>query len=545
MTRFFSFTFFLLFISQSFAQWSLVISSKVERDDKGLGGAKISLIQGSKIVKEITSNNDGSFSIEVPPNGEFVIEVTYPGCNAKKFQVFTRGVPNDVATDRFNPKYKIGGFTMKPPLYSIDYSALKNPMVKIVYFPEQGKFDHESGHTEVMLNALGKIRDAENQLLEKQAAAVKTGDAALKKNDCETAKTQYELAVSLIPQAPHEDYSKAQLIKCNNCLQAKNNDSKLEEEKLQAEKKKAEKEKAEKEKLAREKAEQEKVAEETRKKEELEKRATAERLKAEQIAKENAEKIKKEEQKKLEEEKIAKEKIEKEKNIETERLNAERLALEKQNQTKAEQERIAQEKEIAEEKKAEEKKLIAEKEIADAESKKAAQTRKENAEIIARKETEKNSAEKEAFKKPEAKVEKQKKEPQKDITKVSPPKVENKKTEAVIEKPKTEVAIPKEKIPVTPSQEASTKKELIIPVSNTPSTNKKDIGSSKARHSIPQPLGTDRYKQEISTADEHFYMKRYAEAKESYAAALKIRPDDKYAQQKIETISRILATDKK
>jgi hypothetical protein len=295
---------FLFSVNSLFSQWSLEVSSQVEKDGKGLGGATIGLYQGTKLLKEVTSQSNGDFTIEVPANGEFVIQVSYLDCNPKKFLVSTRGVPAEVAAENFMPSYRIGGFTMRPPLPTIDYSALQNPLLKIVYFASSGRFDHEDAYTEKMLGALSQIRDAEKALLEKQAAAVKEGDGALKKNECELAKTHYKKAIDLIPVSPYQDYSKTQLIKCDECINAAANEAKLAAGKEAAAKKAAEqkaaddKAKAEQEKLAKEKAEREKIAAAELKKAEDQKKAEEKaaqekaREENERLAREKAEKDK-------------------------------------------------------------------------------------------------------------------------------------------------------------------------------------------------------------------------------------------------------------
>src|SRR4051812_48458612 len=92
----------LLGSSNAFAQaWNLELSSTVElrtlrlsniaeQYDKSLGGATISLYQGSAIVKQVYSDANGDFKIDVPPNGDYILVVSYQDCNPKKFLVSTK-----------------------------------------------------------------------------------------------------------------------------------------------------------------------------------------------------------------------------------------------------------------------------------------------------------------------------------------------------------------------------------------------------------------------------------------------------------------------
>lgn len=579
-----------------FSQWNLSVSSRVEKDGKGLSGATINLMQAGKLIKTQQSDGEGYFSMDVPPNGDYMIEVSYPNCNVKKFQVLTRGVPAEVADEGFMPSYKIGGFTMKPPLPGIDYSALRNPVVKILFITRIGKFDHEDAHTEMMLGELGKIRDAEEALIKKQQDFTKAGDQALKKGDCAGAKINYESAVKTIPVAPYQDYSVAQLAKCNSCLAEKENAAKQEAEKAAAEKAAAAK-KAEDERLAKEKAEKEKRDAELKKDEE--KKLAAKKAEEDKLAKEKAEKdaaaaaeAKKAEEKKLadkkaEEERLAKEKADKDKRDadqkkeEEKKLAARKAEEDKLAKEKAEKDaaaaasaRKAEEKKLAD-KKSEEDRLAKEKAAKDnaaaearkTEEKKLADKKAED-ERIAREKAEKDRLALEDKKKADASAADKKKteeaaarkaesdrsakeKAEKDRKDAEAKLAAQKKAEAEKASKDKQVATstPKKDPPVVrepekpkePAKAADPQQVANNGVQNKaePVTQKKDIGSSKAKYSIPRVLGMDPYKAAISKGDELFKDKRYSEAREAYESALSVRADDPYAKGKIEQINKL------
>ncbi len=357
--------------------WTLKLMSSVEKDGKGLSGATIQLFQGSKLVSQSLSGGDGDFTLEIPPNGDFMLVVSYGDCNTKKFQVSTIGVPPEIGDDRFRPSFEIGGVTMAKPLYSIDYSALSSPLVKIAYMPDSKKFDHDENHTTQMLAALGKIKEAEKALIQKQQETCKSGDEALKKKDCDLAKQFYDKAIALIPQTPYETYPKEQLLKVKDCLGKKEAEAKKQNEEAAAKAaaEKAAQEKAEADRLAKQKAEADKLASEKAAKEKAEKdkealalaaaakaeadrlakeKASAEKLAAEQSAKEKADKEKAEKEQqaaaKKESDRLAKEKAASEK-LQAEKAVTEQAAAEKAEQTKqtlattnAEAEKTAKEK---------------------------------------------------------------------------------------------------------------------------------------------------------------------------------------------------------
>src|SRR5688500_8275383 len=109
-------------------KWKLTYKS--EKTEEPLGGASIVLTKAGTLVSQTTSNGYGDFTVMVPPNGVFILTVSYPGCNTKKFEIITTGVPEELQKDNFNPSFSIGGFVMAKPFPGIDYSGLQTPLVK-------------------------------------------------------------------------------------------------------------------------------------------------------------------------------------------------------------------------------------------------------------------------------------------------------------------------------------------------------------------------------------------------------------------------------
>src|ERR1700739_1749445 len=163
--------------------WKL--TSKAESKEDPIGGASIKLFRGATLVSQVVSDNDGDFTLQVPPNGEFTIEVSYPGCNTKRFTVSTMGVPDEVGTDNYKPTFNIkGGFIMVKPYPGIDYSGLKQSLIKVSYLPRIKNFDNEDEATQTGLNIVSKIYAAEDALFQYFCSTNKAGDDALKKPDC-------------------------------------------------------------------------------------------------------------------------------------------------------------------------------------------------------------------------------------------------------------------------------------------------------------------------------------------------------------------------
>jgi hypothetical protein len=340
-------TAFIFLVSFCHAQgdWSLALSSsvelrtlkltnKAEKTSDPLGGATISLYQGSTVIKQIQSDAGGDFTIIVPGNGDYMMVVSYQDCNPKKFEVSTR-VPPKFNTENWKPTFSIEGVIMAKPLYSIDYSALKQPLARIAFIKESKKIDDDENYTEQILDALKRLKAAEDDLIDRFITATRAGDAALKKPDCPLAKAMYGEALRLIPG---EQYPAQQLLKVGECLQQAANAEKAAAEMKAAEQKAADAKalREQQEKLAKEKAQKEqeeasrqKKAQEKsqREKEELAKEAELKKKRDEDSQKMHAAE---EAKKKEDAEKLSRQKLQEEK----EKQEKERVAREEESQGK-------------------------------------------------------------------------------------------------------------------------------------------------------------------------------------------------------------------
>jgi len=79
------------------------LTNKVEMAESGLSGATITLYNGNIVVVQMQSDGNGEFEINVPSNGEYILAVSYAGCNTKKFAINTMGVPESVGNDKYTP----------------------------------------------------------------------------------------------------------------------------------------------------------------------------------------------------------------------------------------------------------------------------------------------------------------------------------------------------------------------------------------------------------------------------------------------------------
>jgi hypothetical protein len=500
-----AFLFLLLnIVNAQTPDWNLKFSSTVEKDGKTLSGSNIELLQGGAKIAETTSNGDGDFNLNIPPNGDYMVVVSYNGCNTKKFQVSTRGVPADMTKDNFKAEIKVAGVTMAKPLPTIDYSLLSQPMLQIIYDATKKKFTDDPSRTTQMLAGLQKIRDEEAALIARYDAANKAGDLALKKKECDVAKQNYENARSILPD---EDYPKKQLELVAGCVNERQDEIN----------------KAKEEELAKNK-----LAEEKKQKEQDDKKAEQEKLAANKVKEEQSVL---EQRAKYETDKIAKEKALQDK-IANDKLKAEQLAADikaKQEVAAITKEKIAQEK-IASDKLKEEKMAtdLKAKQEADAIAKeKLTQTKLANDKL----KEEKIAADKLKAEKLAADT-KAKQEALKNKTeqaKIAAAKAKNDKLEAD-KKAKEELA--------AKTATATEVEPSIVPKETT--TTSETVDKKPAKHSMPQLIGADKYKETMLRANDYFKMKRYTEAKIAYTEALALKPNDPVAIAKLAEVEKLV-----
>jgi tetratricopeptide (TPR) repeat protein len=434
------------------------LTNKVDVSEEKLAGATITLSKGAVTISQMQSDGSGDFVIDVPANGDYILTISYSGCNPKKFAISTMGVPEELAKDNYKPTFGIEGVIMAKAFPSINYSVLQQPLARIVYTPNGKKFDDEEGYTNQMLAELTKIREAENVLMNNFTSTNNTGDVALSKGDCPLAKASYEKAMTIILG---ERYPSDQLPKVGDCLKQKELADKKAAEKLEAEK------------LAKEKAAQEKLE--------------ADKLAKDKAAQEAANKAAQAEAEKAQKAKLAAEKAE-----------TERLAKEKAAQEKLETDKLAKDK-----------------------------TAQEAAAKASKAESEKAQKDKLAKEKLEADK----------IAKEASAKASQDKVAKTKETAKEPVKEPVKEKTTTPVKETT---GAIVPSSSSSSEpGSAGVGSGDAKYSIPQALGADKYKATIKRADELFKMKRYSEAKPMYEEALKQKPNDQAATNKLAEIEKL------
>ena len=265
--------------------WAVKLSSHVElrtwkltyksdKTENSLGGATLVLTKQGKVIWQGVSNSNGDYTVMVPGNDVFILTVSYPGCNAKRIEIVTTGVPEEIQNSNFYPSFEIiGGFIMAKPFPGIDYNGLQEALVKVVYSPKIKNFDDDHEYTAYGTGIVSKIKTAEQILIDKFCGLNKQGDAALAIPDCPLAKRLYNEAIATIPG---EEYPVIQLAKVPDCDKIEEDKKKAEEAAKKAAEEKALADKANKDKAAADKAEADKLAKEKAAADKLAKQKAAE-----------------------------------------------------------------------------------------------------------------------------------------------------------------------------------------------------------------------------------------------------------------------------
>ncbi|MEI7594121.1 MAG: hypothetical protein WCK02_00110 [Bacteroidota bacterium] len=186
-----SFFFLILFSQVTLAQGFLEVSGFVENDRTPLGECDLFIFSGGKKIEIKKSDVDGKFSLRLPLNNDYTLEVGKSGFVSKRFR-FNTQIP---ATEKTN---KIFVFELVTDLFerldNIDYSALNQPLLIAEYSVEEKDFTFDMNHA---LEMDEKVYDIELKTVDFQREKRRYEDEILKAdnlyatNQLEKAKQSY------------------------------------------------------------------------------------------------------------------------------------------------------------------------------------------------------------------------------------------------------------------------------------------------------------------------------------------------------------------
>src|SRR5687767_1808099 len=87
------------FSSLTAQDFSLELDIKVEKNNKKLEGAIVTLLKGSTQISQNTTPASGKTAFTLEPNGDYTVTVSKPGHITKRFFISTKNVPAERAKE--------------------------------------------------------------------------------------------------------------------------------------------------------------------------------------------------------------------------------------------------------------------------------------------------------------------------------------------------------------------------------------------------------------------------------------------------------------
>lgn len=212
--------------------WSLTVDGTVLKQDKKLEGAVVSLVRNGSVVQTFTTPKNGKFSLDLLPDGDYLIKISMPGHVTKSVAISTRNVPIEsikVPDTRFYSEFET---TIFEDLEGIDYSILDQPAAKMYFDRKTENFEYDMEYINSIKTKVEQLQRAYEQkqkeeLLKQQqySAAIAKGDKALSSKDYNGAKGFFTEAAGLKPK---EQYPKEKLAEIEKLLAEQNKEKELE-----------------------------------------------------------------------------------------------------------------------------------------------------------------------------------------------------------------------------------------------------------------------------------------------------------------------------
>lgn len=201
----------LILVLTAFGQdHKLNITGKVsdQKTKKRLGGSTIKVLDGGTVVKSVQASGSGTFSILLPLNKKYRIEVSKPGKVTKFFNVDVSGIyEEDLPPGNLPLQVDMTLFDDSP---NVDFSFLKSEAVVDFFYDDmqasmgfnKGKLNKMKKKIDKLLaeaEAAGDKEDTKRKDFEKLMAE---GESLYSKSNYEGALQKYEAAKNLIPDDP-------------------------------------------------------------------------------------------------------------------------------------------------------------------------------------------------------------------------------------------------------------------------------------------------------------------------------------------------------
>jgi tetratricopeptide (TPR) repeat protein len=215
---------FMLLFSADAVQaqaWTLDILGSVKKEEtkKRFEGVTITVKRNGSVWKTITSPSNGKFDLGLPPDAIYVIEFSKFGHVTKKIELSTKNVPPEDAKYGFEFPMEMNLFEK---MEGLDVSILNQPIAKIGFDPSTGYFDYDPAYTKSIQKELDRLKkELAARLKEEEAnrkqkqkdydAAIMAADKAFNSERWKEAKTFYEKAESIFPDESYPGFQLAEI----------------------------------------------------------------------------------------------------------------------------------------------------------------------------------------------------------------------------------------------------------------------------------------------------------------------------------------------
>lgn len=173
-------------------QPGLFIEGTVREEKIKLSGVNVTVLLGGRLINSLVTPANGLFSFTLNYNNDYILQFSKDGYTSKKISVSTKGVPPEDAVDIFEfTGFEVALFKTIPDL---DVSILQKPVGKISFISPDEGFDYDAAYTAAIQEQLQQFQQ----------------DLALKKKAAEEAEAKYKASLAKADKAfGSKDYSGA------------------------------------------------------------------------------------------------------------------------------------------------------------------------------------------------------------------------------------------------------------------------------------------------------------------------------------------------
>lgn len=194
------FLFVFLFPSVFLAQnAALVLSGTVisQNDKSKLSGAKIIIKKNGSNYENVVTDTKGKFLVRLPPDGKFLLEFTYPEYVVKRISFNTTNVPPEFwAEGDFEFPFDM---TLFKQVEGLDVSILNQPLAEVAIDPTTGNFSYDKEYTKSVKERIEKLQADLEQIEKDYMAKMAAGNKAVAQQDYSGAKVYFEAALAFKP----------------------------------------------------------------------------------------------------------------------------------------------------------------------------------------------------------------------------------------------------------------------------------------------------------------------------------------------------------